>query len=116
MCLHIMGKTERFADEGENILLLLDDLSSAVLGIKVFLEFKNKGWSWGGALFSGLISFKSKGGVTSFPKFVAFLKVAPKMTLQILSKALDDILLFFHQCNYLYYLDFYHIWKWYSKG
>ena len=44
MCLHIiMGKTERFADEGENILLLLDDLSSAVLGIKVFLEFKNKG-------------------------------------------------------------------------
>ena len=99
MCLHIMGKTERFADEGENILLLLDDLSSAVLGIKVFLEFKNKGWSWGGALFSGLISFKSKGGVTSFPKFVAFLKVAPKMTLQIVSKALDDIGLFFQQCT-----------------
>ena len=104
MCLHIMGKTEHFADEGENILLLLDDLSSAVLGIKVFfLEFKNKGWSWGGALFSGLISFKSKGGVTSFPKFVAFLKVAPKMTLQIVSKALDDIGISFNNVFYLCY-------------
>ena len=43
MCLHIMGKTEHVADEGENILLLLEDLSSAVETIKVFLEFKNKG-------------------------------------------------------------------------
>ena len=42
MCLHIMGKTEHIADEGENVLLLLDDLS-AVKTIKVFLEFKNKG-------------------------------------------------------------------------